>query len=68
MDLEYLNGVPDTNYKVGDSQDFMGLMGEQEALAELGKLFKRKAASGGGGGAPKKRGLFKKKPAAEGGE
>lgn len=60
MDLEYLNGVNDTsNYKVGDSQDFMGLMGEQEALAELGKIFKRKAASGGGGGA--KKGLFKRK-------
>ncbi|MBI3518065.1 MAG: hypothetical protein HY062_01740 [Bacteroidetes bacterium] len=68
MDLEYLNGVPDTNnYRTGDSQDFMGLMGEQEALSELGKIFKRKAASGGGGGAPKKKGLFKKKPAPEGG-
>ncbi len=68
MDLEYLNGVTDTsNYKVGDSQDFMGLMGEQEALAELGKIFKRKAASGGGGGAPKKRGLFKHKAEGENG-
>lgn len=60
MDLEYLNGVPDTNNRTGDAQDFMGLMGEQEALSELGKLFKRKAASGGGGGAPKKGGLFKR--------
>lgn len=65
MDLEYLNGVTDTsNYKVGDSQDFMRLMGEQEALAELGKIFKRKASSGGGGGA--KKGLFKRNNNASG--
>ena len=60
MDLEYLNGVPDTYNKNGDAQDFMGLMGEQEALSELGKIFKRKAASGGGGSAPRKGGLFKR--------
>lgn len=62
MDLEYLNGVPSTN-KIGDSQDFMGLMDEQEALSELGKIFKRKAAGGGGA---KKPGLFKRKPSAGG--
>jgi hypothetical protein len=57
MDLEYLNGV-------SDSTDFMGIMDEHEALATLGKIFKKKAASGGGGGAaPKKKGLFKKKEA-----
>lgn len=68
MDLEYLNGVPDTSNKSGDAQDFMGLMGEQEALSELGKLFKRKAASGGGGGAPKKKiGLFKRNTGGEAG-
>lgn len=66
MDLEYLNGVPDTSNYKGDSQDFMGLMGEQEALAELGKIFKRKAASGGGG-APK-RGLFKRKAGGDAGD
>lgn len=66
MDLEYLNGVPDTSNKSGDAQDFMGLMGEQEALSELGKIFKRKAASGGGG-APKKGGLFKRKAGGDAG-
>lgn len=56
MDLEFLNGV-------SDSTDFMGIMDEHEALATLGKIFKKKAASrGGGGSAPaKKKGLFKKK-------
>ncbi|MFL5765955.1 MAG: hypothetical protein ACJ77K_18560 [Bacteroidia bacterium] len=67
MDLEYLNGVPDTSYKVGDSQDFMGLMGEQEALAELGKIFKRKSSSGGGS-APKRGGFFKRKSGGDAGE
>ena len=64
MDLEYLNGVPDpSQYKTGDSQDFMGIMDEQEALAELGKIFKRKSSGGGGGGA-KKPGLFNRKSSA----
>lgn len=66
MELEYLNGVNDTSNYKNDSQDFMGLMGEQEALAELGKIFKRNAASGGGGGS-KRGGLFKRKSTAEGG-
>ncbi len=62
MDLEYLNGVSDTrNYKTGDSQDFMGLMGEQEALSELGKLFKNKSSGGSseGGSEGKKKGKVK---------
>lgn len=53
MDLEYLNGVTvsdrGTN-RNNDSQDFMGLMGEQEALSELGKIFKRKSSGAGSGG------------------
>jgi hypothetical protein len=64
MDLEYLNGVPDTsNYRTGDAQDFMGMMDEQEALSELGKIFKRKSSGGGGA---KKPGLFKRNPSASG--
>lgn len=54
MDLEYLNGV-------SDSTDFMGIMDEHEALATLGKIFKKKAASGGGGGAAPKRKVFLKR-------
>ncbi len=52
MDLEYLNGVTDTNnYKTTDSADLMGMMSEREALSELGKIFK-----GSGGN---KKGKFK---------
>ena len=66
MDLEYLNGVSDSTVsKLTDATDFMGIMDEQEALATLGKIFKKKKASGGGGSAApaKKKGLFKKKAA-----
>ncbi len=67
MDLEYLNGVPDsTMNKLADAPDLMGIMDEQEALSALGRILKKKAASGGGGSALKK-GLFKKKAAAGGG-
>jgi hypothetical protein len=67
MDLEYLNGVSgSTVNKLTDATDFMGIMDEQEALATLGKIFKRKAASSTGGSAPeKKKGLFTKKSGAE---
>lgn len=67
MDLEYLNGVSDPSlvsdrsiYKNNDAQDLMGLMGEREAMMELGKIFKRKSSSGGssGGSRPK---LFQRK-------
>lgn len=70
MDLEYLNGVSDTSdYKAGE--DIMGLMGEEEALSELGKLFKRKAAPSGSGGAKKEgsmKSIFKPKTDAAGGQ
>lgn len=41
MDLEYLNGVTvsDRGIQNSDSQDLIGLMGEREALAELGRVF-----------------------------
>jgi hypothetical protein len=59
MDLEYLNGVSDSTInKLSDAPDLMGVMDEREALATLGKIFKRKG--GGGGAAPAKKGLFKK--------
>lgn len=64
MDLEYLNGVTDTSNNGNiDSQDLMGMMSEREAMAELGRLFKRKSSgedssSEEGGG--KKKGRFKK--------
>lgn len=65
MDLEYLNGVSDsTANRLTDATDFMGIMDEREALATLGKIFKKKVASGGGGSAPKKKGLFKKSTSA----
>lgn len=47
MDLEYLNGVTVSdrgNNKNTDTQDLMGLMGEREAMMELGKVFKRKTS------------------------
>ncbi len=52
MDLEYLNGtVSDRSnysesYKSKDAEDLMGMMSEREAMAELGKIFKRKSSGG----------------------
>lgn len=67
MDLEYLNGVPDSNRSANiDTTDLMGLMDEQQALAELGKIFKKKAnanksAGNNAAGHQKKKGAFLKK-------
>lgn len=51
MDLEYLNGVPDSNRSI----DAIEMAGINDDLGELGKLFKKAS----GGGAPKK-GIIKK--------
>ncbi len=52
MNLEYLNGVPDNSRSANpDTQDLMGMMDEQQALAELGRILKRK----GGNSAAKTR-------------
>lgn len=57
MDLEYLNGVLDSSAKSTDIVELEGIYDDKEAMAELGKIFKRKAS---GGGAPKqKSGGFK---------
>lgn len=56
MDLEYLNGVNDSSNKNLDVVDLTGIYDDREAMAELGRLFKKKA----GGSAPKqKSGGFK---------
>lgn len=63
MDLEYLNGTTSAPNKENQySEDLMGMMGEREAMMELGKLFKRKASSSGSSGGAKK-GLFQRKTA-----
>ncbi len=61
MDLEYLNGtVSDRdNYKSKDAEDLMGMMSEREAMAELGKIFKRKSSGGSSEGGDKKKGKLK---------
>ncbi|MDO9001345.1 MAG: hypothetical protein Q7W45_16385 [Bacteroidota bacterium] len=63
MDLEYLNGLSEaSNYKNNtDSLDLVGIFDDGQAMADLGKLFRRKAKSGGGseGGGGKKKGKFK---------
>lgn len=66
MDLEYLNGVNDTNnYKNIDTLDLVGVFDDNQAMADLGKLFRRKVKSGGSpeggseGGGGKKKGKFK---------
>ncbi len=54
MDLEYLNGVNDSSNKNIDAVELIGIYDDREAMAELGRLFKRK------GGEPKqKSGGFK---------
>lgn len=67
MDLEYLNGLGEaSNYKNNtDSLDLIGIFDDSQAMADLGKLFRRKTKSGGGpeggseGGGGKKKGKFK---------
>lgn len=51
MDLEYLNGVYNSDLKTAEAIEFAGMEDDREAFGELGKLFKKKA-SGGGGGSP----------------
>lgn len=52
MDLEYLNGVFDTTqYKNTDALDLVGIYDDREAMAELGRIFRRKASGGGGASA-----------------
>jgi hypothetical protein len=67
MDLEYLNGLQEAgNYKNNtDTLDLVGIFDDNQAMSELGKLFRRKAKSGGSseggteGGGGKKKGKFK---------
>ncbi|MDP3557677.1 MAG: hypothetical protein Q8T03_09905 [Bacteroidota bacterium] len=54
MDLEYLNGVFDSNNKSTDALDLVGIYDDREAMSELGKLFKRKSGGGGSSGGKKK--------------
>ena len=62
MDLQYLDGIEDTDRAlVGiDARD---LFSNTNEIAELGKLLKRRSGGGGGSGgaAPAKKGIFKKK-------
>ena len=56
MDLEYLNGVGSTpSYKNIDMLELSGIHEDEQAMSELGKLFKRKA----GASKPKKKLKFK---------
>lgn len=63
MDLEYLNGIYDS--KNIDTLDLVGIFDDNQAMSELGKIFRRKAkgggSSGGGtqGGGGKKKGKLK---------
>lgn len=50
MDLEYLNGVYNSDLKTAEAIEFAGMEDDREAFGELGKLFKKKASGGGGGG------------------
>lgn len=68
MDLEYLNGLGEaSNYKNNtDSLDLIGIFDDSQAMADLGKLFRKKAKSeggdsegGGSEGGGKKKGKFK---------
>jgi hypothetical protein len=50
MDLEYLNGVSDPGiYKNTNNIDLIGIFDDNQAMAELGKLFRKKAPGGSGG-------------------
>lgn len=59
MDLEYLNGIYDSNNT--DALDLVGIFDDNQSMSELGKLFRRKAKSEGGSedGGGKKKGKFK---------
>lgn len=65
MDLEYLNGVSDTgNYKNIDTLDLVGIFDDNQAMSELGKIFRRKQKARGGSesgssGGGKKKGKLK---------
>lgn len=60
MDLEYLNGVMDSTNKNVDAVELIGIYEDREAMAELGRIFKRKASSSGGSsGGGKKKGKLK---------
>lgn len=67
MDLEYLNGVPvsDRGINSSDMLDLVGIDDDSSAMAELGKLFRKKSSGDGGGdnseggGGEKKKGKFK---------
>lgn len=63
MDLEYLNGVTvsDRGTNNTDATDLIGIYDDREAMAELGKLFKRKSSGGGESseGSGKKKMKFK---------
>lgn len=50
MDLEYLNGVNDSSNKNIDAVDLIGIYDDREAMAELGRLFKRKSSGEKSGG------------------
>lgn len=50
MDLEYLNGVNDSSNKNIDVVDLIGIYDDREAMAELGRLFKRKSGGEKSGG------------------
>lgn len=50
MDLEYLNGVNDSSNKNIDAVDLIGIYDDREAMAELGRLFKRKSGGEKSGG------------------
>lgn len=54
MDLEYLNGVNDSSNKNIDAVELIGIYDDREAMAELGRLFKRKSGDSGEGGGKKK--------------
>lgn len=54
MDLEYLNGVNDSSNKNIDAVELIGIYDDREAMAELGRIFKRKSGGSGEGGGKKK--------------
>lgn len=68
MDLEYLNGITDaSNYKNNsDAMELLGIFDDREAMAELGRIFKRKASGGSSGG--KKINMFNRKPPGDDGQ
>lgn len=60
MDLEYLNGIYDSNNI--DTIDLVGIYDDRMAMSELGRLFRKKSSGGSGGnheGGGKKKGKLK---------